>query len=59
MDITKTEKDSRYIVYCHDFDGLLSCVLSHRQLQRNDIEAKVGIDGGGGGGFLKVCLNEL
>ena len=46
------EKDP--IVYCNDIEELVAMMLHHRSQETNDVDIKLGVDGGQG--FLKVTL---
>jgi hypothetical protein len=48
------EKDTP-IVYCNDIEELVAMVLHHRSQETNDVDIKLGVDGGQG--FLKVTLS--
>ena len=47
------EKDTP-IVYCNDIEELVAMVLHHSSQETNDVDIKLGVDGGQG--FLKVTL---
>lgn len=44
------------VVYCVDIEGMIDYVIEERG-RSDDIEFKLGVDGGGG--FLKICLNVV
>ena len=48
------EKDTP-IVYCNDIEELVAMVLHHRSQETNNVDIKLGLDGGQG--FLKVTLS--
>ena len=48
------EKDTP-IVYCNDIEELVAMVLLHRSQETNDVDIKLGVDGGQG--FVKVTLS--
>ena len=48
------EKDTP-IVYCNDIEELVVMVLHHRSQETNDVDIKLGVDGGQG--FHKVILS--
>ena len=43
------------IVYCNDIKELVAMVLHHNSQETNDVDIKLGVDGGKG--FLKVTLS--
>ena len=45
------EKDTP-IVYCNDIEEIVAMVLHHKSQETNDVDIKLGVDGGQG--FLKV-----
>ena len=47
------EKDTP-IVYCNDIEELVAMVLHHSSQETDDVDIKLGVDGGQG--FLKVTL---
>ena len=54
MDVKLVEKDSP-IVYCNHIEELVAMVLHHRSHETNDVDIKLGADGGQG--FFKVTLS--
>ena len=48
------EKDTP-IVYCNDIEEHVAMVLHHKTQETNDVDIKLGVDGGQG--FLKVTLS--
>jgi hypothetical protein len=49
-----TDHVERSTVSCTDVDGLLQKIIEMRNLRKDDLLIKIGIDGGGG--FIKICL---
>ena len=43
------------MVYCTDINGLIEYICEVRKLDINDINVKIGLDGGGK--FFKICLS--
>ena len=42
-------------MYCDDIEELVAMVLHHRSQKTNDVDIKLGVDGGQG--FLKITLS--
>lgn len=49
------ERCSKSAVICRDVDELVHRIVKHRNLNKDDLHIRVGIDGGGG--FLKIGLS--
>ena len=54
MNVLLVEKDTP-IVYCNEIEELVAMVLHHRSQEKNDVDIKLGVDGGQG--FIKVTLS--